>query len=861
MPDPFSAPPFRPDSIRVLLHGVRGSIPAPGPHTTGYGGNTPSVELMVGEDRIFLDAGTGIREPGRLLALEPEPPSPWIFLTHYHWDHIQGLPFFAPLYRPGARVRIAGPEPSPGELLPRLLDERHFPVPFRQVAAEVETLTLEPGPFTPDDGAGWSIEAHRVRHPSLTFGYRLRTAGSSLAYLPDHELRGGSYEGDGPERRAALVRFLVGSDLLIHDAMYDDEEIGERAGWGHSSARQAIELAHEAGVSRLVLFHHAPEAADSELEHRLDRARQEAGGGLEVMLAREGDSFVLSSAQDRADLGPAEGGHREHGDGSTSHERPRDRSDGGGPDPAEGSPGPTRHRSEIRALTEVGTALMSERDPDRLLHLILEYSLDLTGADAGTLYLANEDSGLLFRLALNRSLPDLEPPKAPLPVDRSSIAGYVADSGELLAIDDVYAIPDGAPYRFNPSFDRAHGYRARSMITLPMTNPRGETVGVLQLINRRVTPHAPLRDAADVRLHTRPFSRRDIELARSLAGQAAVSIQNTLLQRDIEALLEGFALAMVTAIDQRDPATSGHSVRVSSLTCDLARHVDAAREGPFRHVHFTAEEMRELRYAGLLHDIGKVGVREELLLKERKLPPAVRERIRGRFALNELRVERSATGRSGVGEDDIREGPSRHDPDVSHPIGDRRERIREIRAAWELVARADEPAPLSDDDLRRLEALNIGDPDDAPVDGAWILDEEWRLLSIPRGNLSMGERREIEAHTMHSWRILSEIPWTADLDRIPEIGLTHHEKLDGSGYPNGTTGSEIPIQVRLLTVADIFDALTAMDRPYKEAMPPERALAILRDEAAQGKLDADVVELLVETRAWERILNTDWRSL
>ena len=293
-------------------------------------------------------------------------------------------------------------------------------------------------------------------------------------------------------------------------------------------------------------------------------------------------------------------------------------------------------RGDLRGLNEIGMALMSERDPDVVLEMILTEARHLTISDGGSLYLVEEEGGtrtLHFLRAQNDSLPDLPMPDFSLPFDDASVAGYVALHGRPLRIEDAYHIPESEPYSHNPSFDREHGYRSRSMLIVPMKDHRDTVVGVLQLINKKSDSAAVIRDEASTEQHVRGYEERDVELVQSLAGQAAVSIENGRLYEDIENLFEGFIKASVIAIDQRDPTTSGHSVRVATLTCDIAEVADRANDGPFRDTKFSREQMRELRYAGLLHDFGKVGVREDVLVKSKKLPPVLLERIEARFDL------------------------------------------------------------------------------------------------------------------------------------------------------------------------------------------------------------------------------------
>ncbi|MDT8368424.1 MAG: HD domain-containing phosphohydrolase [Longimicrobiales bacterium] len=521
-----------------------------------------------------------------------------------------------------------------------------------------------------------------------------------------------------------------------------------------------------------------------------------------------------------------------------------------------------------RSLTElnkIGMALMSERDPERLLGMILTQARRLTSSDAGSLYLveANDrDAGggepcLHFLRAQNDSIPDLPDPNFTLPISETSIAGFVASTAETLVIDDVYDLPVDTPYAFNPSFDEEYGYRARSMLVVPMLDHTDRVVGVLQLINRKRDEGATIRSGAAAKASVEPFTAQDVQLVQSLAGQAAVSIENGLLYRSIEKLFEGFIKASVTAIDQRDPATSGHSVRVAELTCTTARAIDEADEGPFADLHFTEEEIRQLRYAGLLHDIGKVGVREKVLVKERKLPPEAEVRVEARFELIRATIEAEAAVAR------VRTLDRGEDVEALASIEAKLEAdLAQLDADLQAIRRANVPNVL---DTEAEEALvEIAHRSWIGRDGRpqrYLTDEELHFLSIPRGSLDSDERRQIESHVIFGYDFLREIPWTDDLARIAEIVRGHHEKLNGKGYPDGVTGERLTLESRIMSVCDIFDALTVNDRPYKKAMPVETALKILREEAEEGALDPEIVELFVTSRLYERVIETDWREL
>ena len=498
---------------------------------------------------------------------------------------------------------------------------------------------------------------------------------------------------------------------------------------------------------------------------------------------------------------------------------------------------------EIRALVDVGVALAAERDRDQLLETILSRARALTHADAGSLYLIEPAPGggeaLTFVRAQNDSV-RFEFVERTLPLDESSIAGFVAVSGQTLNLADVRQLPSGAPYRFDEGFDKKYGYRSRSMLAVPMKTPQGRTIGVLQLLNRKQRTVPDSSVTAFIKVETVPFDEENADIARSLAAQAAVAVENRRLTENIRRLFEGFVEASVTAIEQRDPTTSGHSERVALLSCGLAELADRSDAGPFASFHIDKEELRELRYAAVLHDFGKVGVREWVLVKARKLPPGRRELLRARVDQAIL------SAAAEVWEQAAKERWTERQ--VAQALG---ERVGMLERAWKVISRADEPSLLPAEisqEVARLQQIQFRDASGAlrPL----VEEEEIGYLSIPRGSLNDRERREIESHVTQTFRFLTKIPWTPDLARVPDWAYAHHETLDGSGYPRKLTASQIPLPVRAVTISDIYDALAARDRPYKKAVPNDRALDILRSEAGRGVIDVDLLNLFIEGKVY-----------
>jgi HD-GYP domain-containing protein (c-di-GMP phosphodiesterase class II) len=517
-----------------------------------------------------------------------------------------------------------------------------------------------------------------------------------------------------------------------------------------------------------------------------------------------------------------------------------------------------RKGDDLHELNKIGVALSAERDINKLLDLILKKSRDITTADAGSLYLVERgpngktQSDDLLRFKLTQGDSVLVPfEESTIPLAETSIAGYVALTGKGVNLADAYKLDAGTPYRISRSFDEQSGYRTKSMLVVPMRDHKNEVIGVVQLINKKRDAKAVLRPLAVVDEEVINFTVVDEELVTSLASQAAVAFQNTRLLADLRNLFDKFVLASVHAIEQRDPTTSGHSERVAVLTVGIAEQADAATDGPFKDMRFKRDQLEEIRYASLLHDFGKVGVRDKVLIKGKKLYVGESMLIRQRFGYIKRTLETDYL-RSKL--EQLQAGAA--SPELLAEMdADHKGRQEEIDQIIKMVLKANEPTVLEEESFRALAGLS--DRTFVDVDAnrqPYLTLNEVQALSIRRGSLSEEERREIENHVSNTYRFLARIPWTGELQAVPEIAWAHHEKLDGSGYPRKLKAPDIPVQSRMMTIADIYDALVAWDRPYKKAVPAERALEILKDEARQGKLDQALLDLFISARIYERTL-------
>ncbi|MEA2062430.1 MAG: HD domain-containing phosphohydrolase [Gemmatimonadota bacterium] len=509
--------------------------------------------------------------------------------------------------------------------------------------------------------------------------------------------------------------------------------------------------------------------------------------------------------------------------------------------------------TDSQKLIEIGISLSSERNIDKLLEKILTEACKLTGADAGSIYIidVNEkgENILRFRNTIGFSL-KIDFKEFTIPIGPDSIAGYVALTGEPLIIDDCYSISEQYPFSINRSFDESNNYRTKSMLAVAMRNQKEEITGVIQLINRKPKLDLVLSSPDIAEKMVIPFDERTHDLINALASQAAVSLENYRLYRDIENLFEGFVQASVTAIESRDPTTCGHSERVATLTTGIAEQVNRTTTGPLKDVTLSEIQLKEIRYAALLHDFGKVGVRENVLLKSKKLYPDHLEIIRKRFDLAR-QIYRNETSHSKI-EQMLSKSQDEYLSIFKDADKELQGHLDLLDEYLQLILTSNEPKVLASDSSKLLDEITkiiIGADDIHQF--RLLEDEELGFLTIPKGSLSAEERVEIESHVTHTFNFLSKIPWTRELGNIPNIAYGHHENLAGGGYPRRLKDPDICIQTRMMTIADIYDALSAQDRPYKPALPVEKSLDILRWEARDGKLDSDLVDIFIEGKVYE----------
>ncbi len=482
----------------------------------------------------------------------------------------------------------------------------------------------------------------------------------------------------------------------------------------------------------------------------------------------------------------------------------------------------------LQKLQEISAVLNSTLNQAEVRKRAIEAATALMEAETGSLLLLDESAGeLYFDVALGEKGEGVRQIRLKL---GQGIAGHVAQTGQPVIINDVQSDP-----RFAREADKKTGFVTRNMVCVPV-KAHGKLLGVLQAINK---------------LNGGLFNDADQQDLISLGNQVGIAIENANLYEEISRLLEGFISASVVAIESRDPSTSGHSQRVATLSCGLAEMLERVEHGPYAGLQFTPDQMKEMRYAAVLHDFGKVGVREHVLVKANKLLPGDLALLKARFDFIKRTWEvRSLRRKVEILMSGDRQSTAALLAEVDEELA---RRIGETDGLLEFLLSCNKPTVLEKGGFERLNEIARMTYHSFEGVRPYLSAEEVLTLSIPRGSLTDVERREIESHVTHTYRFLSAIPWSKSLSNIPMIAYGHHEKLDGSGYPRQVASETISIQTRMMTISDIYDALTASDRPYKKAVPTSVALDILQAEQKAGKLDRELLEIFIDARVYLRV--------
>jgi len=518
---------------------------------------------------------------------------------------------------------------------------------------------------------------------------------------------------------------------------------------------------------------------------------------------------------------------------------------------------------DFETLNHIGTSLSAIKDIDTLLDLILTKSREITNADAGSVYLVEEtvikeeeekritDRVLRFMHSQNFSFP-INTSTFTMPLTKKSIVGYSALTGKILNLTDAHKISAGSDYSYSIEMEEKLKVHNRSIVIVPMKNQKDEIIGVIELFNKKKNFDINIKNDKVFDEQVIPFTKEDEAIVMSLASQAAVSLENNILYKEIKNIFEGFIRASVVAIEARDPTTSGHSERVALLTKQLAISVKNTKTGVYAGINFSDEEIKVIEYAGLLHDFGKIGVREKVLVKAKKLYPEELEVIKWRFN----NIKRTIQYDYAMKKLDLIKNEGLEYFKSVEKVLDKEmtKKLDELKYFLDTILQANEPTILAENCEKILSGLigkKYSASDGEEVD--YLEEEEKESLIVLKGSLTDEQRKEIESHVTHSFKFLCNIPWTKEMASIPHIAYKHHEKLDGSGYPRSIKGQNIPIQARMMTIADIYDALTASDRPYKRAVTNEKALKIIQMEVDDGKLDKELARIFLEDKVFRII--------
>ncbi len=506
----------------------------------------------------------------------------------------------------------------------------------------------------------------------------------------------------------------------------------------------------------------------------------------------------------------------------------------------------------LEQLNAIGASLSAERDINRLLESILVAAKTITRADGGTLYRVTEDQTLRFEIVRTSSLKNYLGGTTGNPVpfypiqlykdgkpNHNMIAAHAALSGQTINVQDAYTA-EGFDFTGTRAFDAKTGYRSQSFLTVPMKNHENEIIGVLQLINS-IHPKTGEIQA---------FSPSDERLAESLASQAAIALTNRMLINQLEELFESFINLMNTAIDEKSPYTGGHCQRVPTLTMMLAEAVTETKEGPLKDFSMSDKDKYELKIAGLLHDCGKVTTPVHVVDKATKLE-TIYDRIHlvdtrfevlkrdAELELVKKKLELAKAGRnadSGELETAYRERIRRLDEDRGF--------LRACNVGGES---------MRESDMERVR--RIGDyrwTDVAGHQASFLTEDETKNLTIRGGTLTQEERQIINHHIVATIKMLEALPWPRHLKNVAEYAGGHHERMDGKGYPKGLVREQMSVQARVMGIADIFEALTAKDRPYKKGKTLSESLEILGKFRQNGHIDPDLFDIFVRRKVYLR---------
>ena len=514
-----------------------------------------------------------------------------------------------------------------------------------------------------------------------------------------------------------------------------------------------------------------------------------------------------------------------------------------------------KYVSRAKKLNEIGIALSAEKDILKLLEMILTKSRELTNCDAGTFYRLSKNKKLLeFTVMHNDTMKEysggtsgIKPSPPPVPLynenskpNLSNVCAHVFHTGESVNIPDVFV--DTSIFSEGPkAYEKITGYRTNSLLVVPMKNHDNDTIGVLQLINAKEQEGETGYLSNNVDLIV-PFELEFNEIIQSLGSQAAVALDTVELIDEINKLLDSIIIYTVRAIDERSPHTAGHSSRVAKFTRKIAETISEQKNGPFKDINFSDEELKEIWVAGLMHDVGKIGVPEAVLEKQNRLDGANFQVVLDRYA----RIKDTFIFKSKIRNIKNNKSEDYIDKEL-------KSELKAWESEFEFLNWLNKPGYLPDDKKEFLDLIaNKKYLDSSGNEHRYITEEEHQALSVIKGNLTDSERKIIQSHVLATKKLLSKLSFPPKWKNVPLYASSHHEWINGKGYSDGLKGDEIPLPARIMCIADVWDAVTAQDRPYKKPYPIDKACEILKSGAKFGEFDKDVVDLFISKRLWKK---------
>jgi len=735
--------------MEYIILGTRGSLPVSGRRFCEFGGSTNCILLRMGGRAIVIDAGTGILNLGKVLK-EGENEID-LFISHTHADHILGLGMCKELFNPEITMNLYG-KVREGRRINEQLDCFYgpplWPINIEDGRCKMNVINLA------DEQMLGPVKVTTIEgvHPNGVSLFRFDCDGESVVYASDCTY--------SEEFLPTFVEFAKDCDVLFADGQLATAEWEAKKTYGHSTKRMAIETGKACGAKKTVLIHYDVENSDNKLREAEKKYLAEYTG---VELGRQ-KSFGLNE------------------------------------------------KDQLSRVLELSRDLSAERDREKLLSRILDTAMEIANCDAGTLYLL-EDDGLHFCRMVTKSQGvrqgGHEAPISlpPVPLKEEYASAWVAIHNMPVNVPDIR---DNDVFDFSGPirYDEITGYHTQSMLMVPLSNDKGELIGVMQLIN-----------AQNSKGKVVPFDEECENTVYATASQAAISITNMAYADQITKLLDSLVGALSTAIDERTPYNANHTRNMVKYGDNFLNWLKETNN-PWE---FDEVRHRTFLLSVWLHDVGKLVVPLEVMDKATRLGENL-EKIKARLREKEL-----------LAKIDFLEGKFSKDEFEAQASN-----LKEI---LETVEAANSAGFMQDELYDKVLKLK---------DTGLFTDEELDQLFVRKGTLTAAERQVMESHVSVTAKILQNVAFPKSFAQVPAWASAHHEFLNGNGYPDHKKAEDIPREVRLLTILDIFDALTARDRPYKPGMPVEKALGILHIMAEkEGSLDPEVLRLFEESKAWE----------